>query len=137
MQEDPSRVWTCDELIEALWPNPDDEPGMPGDVLRRHIVDVRTILRTPVYNLRGVGYSLQPHNTLLTRKQQELLDLLVEARGRSLTQEYLYEQLWPHLGNEKARLQLHSYVSRIRRVLGRETVTTTEVGYKVGETVGD
>lgn len=69
--------------------------------------------------------------TRLDRKARMLLRLLATARGRTVSAESLIDALWPEGGPSRPGDQLSVLASRIRRVLGRDTVTHVDRGYRL------
>jgi DNA-binding response OmpR family regulator len=70
----------------------------------------------------------------LTRTEFELLDALLEARGRLLTREQLLSRVWGHArADEIVSRTVDVHVHRLRAKLGREgerLVTVKGVGYR-------
>ena len=73
----------------------------------------------------------------LTRKEFELLQALVDARGRVLSREFLLERVWGYAAAaeiESRTVDVH--VRRLRVKLGREgrrLLTVMGVGYRLDQ----
>jgi DNA-binding SARP family transcriptional activator len=67
-----------------------------------------------------------------SRKQRELLALLLVAAGRVVSDDMLIEALWgnaPPRDRPNRANSLHVLVSRLRRILGAETIVRRNTGY--------
>jgi DNA-binding SARP family transcriptional activator len=58
-----------------------------------------------------------------------LLASLLVSMGRSVPVDTLAEQLWPERMPLRARAAVHTYVARLRRLLGHDVIETTPEGY--------
>lgn len=59
---------------------------------------------------------------------RSVLALLVLALGRSVSVHELAERLWPELMPKQVRGTIHTYVARLRRLLGDDLIETTRGG---------
>jgi len=108
--------------------------------LRRARADGRSeaVLRAGSVELDRAGRSVavEGRPVALTRKEFDLLELLLAKRGRALPVAYLLETVWgydPTRYNDPSTVEVH--VSRLRRKLGRSAaaliVTVPGHGYKL------
>jgi DNA-binding SARP family transcriptional activator len=61
-----------------------------------------------------------------------LLASLLVSEDRSVPADGLAKQLWPDRPPARERATVHTYVARLRRLLGREVIQTTPEGYQLG-----
>ena len=72
-----------------------------------------------------------------SRQQQAILaQLLIEA-GRVVPAEQLIDELWADSAPRAARNTLHTYVARLRKLLGRERLETRPPGYLLRVAAGE
>jgi DNA-binding SARP family transcriptional activator len=60
-----------------------------------------------------------------------LLAALAVSAGSPVPLDVLVVRLWPGRSPMRERATIHTYVARLRRLLGRETIETTPVGYQL------
>lgn len=135
------------QKVEALETGADDCVTKPlqVDVLVAHIkaVSRRAIPDLPSNHLRAgpidmdldrwtVSIAGTPVD--LTKKEFRLLQVLLEAKGRALTRDFLLQKAWPHAtihGLDTRTVDVH--IGRLRRKLGRAghyIITVRNVGFR-------
>ena len=101
--------------------------------------DVRMRSPTPDVAVKVLGaleVAVDAHPCeLASRRQRALLTALVLRGGRPVTVTDLIEAVWDDEPPERARTTLQTYVSRLRGVIGQETVRHTPAGYRLDESV--
>lgn len=58
----------------------------------------------------------------LTQKESLLLSLLLQHRGRYVSQEMIFDTLWAY-EQEPSEMSLRAYVKNLRKILGRESIS--------------
>jgi len=64
-------------------------------------------------------------------RMRVLLASLLVSVGHSVSTDMLAEQVWPERMPARARATVHTYVARLRRLVGREVIRTAPGGYQL------
>ncbi len=72
---------------------------------------------------------------LPSRRQRALLAALVVGHGRPVTVTDLVDAVWDENPPDGARTTLQTYVSRLRRIVGQESILHSPAGYRLGDAV--
>jgi len=97
------------------------------------------VSETPVVSIRVLG----PMEVLVdgdplhlpSRRQRALLAALVVGDGRPVTVTDLVDAVWDEDPPDQARTTLQTYVSRVRRLVGQESILHSPAGYRLGADV--
>ena len=81
--------------------------------------------------LGGLAVEGIDEHALGSRKARLLLKRLAVAGGRAVTSEELIDVVWPTASPTRPNDQLGVLVSRLRRVLGTETIVHSDSGYRL------
>lgn len=71
------------------------------------------------------------------QRQRAVLALLVAAAGRSMSIDAIASEIWPDQPLDQVRDSLYTYVSQIRRAVGKERVVRVDGGYRLDLTEHD
>ena len=74
------------------------------------------------------GVMIEGRNVNLTRKEKELLKILVENRGRAVTKEELFLKVWKDADVSIRTVDVH--IKHLRDKIGNRIKTVWGVGYK-------
>ncbi|MEU3032424.1 ATP-binding protein [Streptomyces incarnatus] len=92
------------------------------------------------YKILGITQAADAHGTLhaLTAPRlRTLLAALALRPGRTTTPDTLVQEIWTDAPPQDAPAALQALVGRLRRVLGKDTVTSTPGGYRLEATEDD
>jgi DNA-binding SARP family transcriptional activator len=85
--------------------------------------------------LGSVQVTLGVPHELASRRQRSLLAALVLREGRPVSVSELVDAVWDDEPPANARTTLQTYVSRLRNLLGPDTILHSPAGYQLGERV--